>query len=185
MLSIEDCLISDDSYTYYRYTSTKNSRFVAGCYETYEMKFKIRVITPLLLSPHVTYAVNLVFKYSGIEHMKQQSFPVMYKLLGETKISLVNIADMREDGWLAAVLYHFTNEGDKSILDLEILFEDCGLSGYFYIEGIEFQPLGRVEHPVVVVEYEEILKGAVLGFNNLLTINNHKYAADMDHVWYI
>nr|GEW31097.1 protein kinase-like domain, phloem protein 2-like protein [Tanacetum cinerariifolium] len=122
------------------------------------MKFKIRVITPFFLSPDVTYRVNVVFKYSDIEQMKQQSFHVMYKLLGETEIWMVNVGDWREDGWLVAELYHFTNEGEKSILDLEIIFEDCGLSGYFYIEGIEFQP---VEQPVAVVEYKEILKHGV------------------------
>ncbi|GKE23244.1 hypothetical protein Tco_1434756 [Tanacetum coccineum] len=161
MLSIEDCLIrADPNRDSDEYSSEKNSRFVAGCYKAHMMKFRIRVITPLFLSRHVTYGVNLVFQYSKIEQIKQQSFPVMYKLLGETKISMVNPADTRENGWLVAVLYHFTNEGDKSIHDLEIMFEDCGLSGYFYIEGIEFQPLGRVEHPVVVVEYDEILKAA-------------------------
>ncbi|GKD50075.1 hypothetical protein Tco_1279051 [Tanacetum coccineum] len=159
MLSIEDYLIREDPNRDYsdEYSSHKNSRFVAGCYKAHMMKFKIRVITPLFMSPHVTYGVNLVFQYSKIKQMKQQSLPVMYKLLGETKISMVHVEDTREDGWLVAVLYHFTNDGVKSNLDPEIIFEDCGLSGYYYIEGIEFQPLGRVEHPV----YEEILKAAI------------------------
>ncbi|PWA41314.1 protein kinase domain, Nitrogen network kinase 1, Phloem protein 2-like protein [Artemisia annua] len=164
MLSIEECLVRDDPNRDYsdEYSSEKISRFVAGCYKAHKMEFKIRVITPLFLSPHVTYRVNLVFHYSKIKQMKQQSFPLMYKLLGGTKISMVNVADMRGDGRLVAQLYRFTNEGDKSILDLEIIFEDSGLSGYFYIEGINFQPLGRVEHPVVVAEYEEILKASVI-----------------------
>ncbi|GJY80314.1 kinase-like domain, phloem protein 2-like protein [Tanacetum coccineum] len=163
MLSIEDCLIRDDPKRDYsdEYSSQINSRFVAGCYKAHMMKFKIRVVTPLFLSPDVTYGVNLVFKYSEIEQMKPESFHVMYKLLGETEIWMVNIGDLREDGWLVAELYHFTNEGEKSILDLEIIFEDCGLSGYFYIEGIEFQPVRRVEQPVLVVEYKEILKHGV------------------------
>ncbi|GJU80709.1 hypothetical protein Tco_1283074 [Tanacetum coccineum] len=160
MLSIEDCLIRDDPKRDYsdEYSSQINSRFVAGCYKAHMMKFKIRVITPLFLSPDVTYGVNLVFKYSEIEQdeRQQEASSCMYKLLGETEIWMVNIGDLREDGWLVAELYHFTNEGEKSILDLEIIFEDCGLSGFLHRR--HRVPTREKEQPVLVVEYKEILK---------------------------
>nr|GFB39863.1 protein kinase-like domain, phloem protein 2-like protein [Tanacetum cinerariifolium] len=131
MLSIEDCLIHDDPKIDYsdEYSSGKNSRFVAGCYKAHMMKFKIRVITPFFLSPDVTYRVNVVFKYSEIEQMKQQSFHVMYKLLGETEIWMVNVGDWREDGWLVAELYRFTVPTREKVANM---FLNCQLTSLIY-----------------------------------------------------
>ncbi|GJV30466.1 kinase-like domain, phloem protein 2-like protein [Tanacetum coccineum] len=134
-------------------------RFTVGCYRTNDTSFKIRATTPILLSPNVKYGLNFVFQFEEREQIDQQYVPVRYTLQGEKKISFVYFADRRKDGWLVAELYQFTSDSDKSISDLEIIFECCQFSGFLYIEGIEFQPLERVEHPVV--EYEEILKVVV------------------------
>nr|GEV54600.1 protein kinase-like domain, phloem protein 2-like protein [Tanacetum cinerariifolium] len=93
--------------------------------------------------------------------MELPYFPIWYKLNGETQVSIVHLANKREDGWLVAELYQFTCNNDKSILDLEIIFEKSWFSGYFHVEGIEFHPLRRAEHALVAVGYEDIHKVAV------------------------
>ncbi|KAJ9566729.1 hypothetical protein OSB04_002695 [Centaurea solstitialis] len=52
----------------------------------------------------------------------------------------------REDGWLMAEMYQFTN--DKVDVDLEILLESLvnGESCSLLVEGIEFRPLDNVEY---------------------------------------
>ena len=107
------------------------------------MELKLRVTAPLFLSPDVTYGLNLVLHASEIEGMKQQYVGVRYKIHGETKISIMHFVDKKEGKQLVAKLYQF-NSTEESILDLEIFLEDCGLSGDFYIEGIEFRPLEKV-----------------------------------------
>ena len=107
------------------------------------MEFKLRVTAPLFLSPDVTYGLNLVLHASEIDGMKQQDVGVRYKIQGETKISILHFADKNECKQLVAELCQF-NSTEESILDLEIFLEDCGLSGEFYIEGIEFRPLEKV-----------------------------------------
>ena len=75
--------------------------------------------------------------------MKQKYVGVRYKIQGKTKISILHFADKNECKQLVAELYQF-NSTEESILDLEIFLEDCGLSGEFYIEGIEFRPFENV-----------------------------------------
>ncbi|GJU13445.1 kinase-like domain, phloem protein 2-like protein [Tanacetum coccineum] len=163
VLSIEDCLIRDEGNRKDsdRFSLEKDSRFAVGCYRAYSMDFKIRVRTPFILSPHVTYGINLIFQCINIEYMELPSFSIWYKLDGETRVSIVHLADQREDGLLVAELYKFTCDSDKSIPDLKIIFEKCWFSGYFHVEGIEFHPLRRVEHALVAVGYEDIHKVAV------------------------
>ncbi|XP_022001217.1 uncharacterized protein LOC110898703 isoform X1 [Helianthus annuus] len=70
-----------------------------------------------------------------------------YKLQGETESSISHLAYEREDGWWMCELYHFTC--DRRTVELQILFEDFLTSPYSYsikVEGIEFQPLEKVEH---------------------------------------
>ncbi|GJU09886.1 hypothetical protein Tco_1132282, partial [Tanacetum coccineum] len=141
------------------YLFVRNSRVAAAWYKTRLMKFKLHVSTPLFLSPNVRYGLNLLIYYSEIEKIKELNISIRYKIQGETKISMLQFEDKREGINLVAEFYQFTNYED-SILDLEILFEDCGLTGYFYIEGIEFQPLEKAESAVVVAN-EEIVRAAV------------------------
>ncbi|PWA91332.1 protein kinase-like domain, Phloem protein 2-like protein [Artemisia annua] len=157
MVSIEEYLSLDDPNRDYndRYSSNEKSRFAVGCYKTTLMEFKLRVTAPLFLSPDVIYGLSLVLHASEIEGMKQQYVGVRYKIHGETKISILYFADKKEGKQLVAELYQF-NSTEESILDLEIFLEDCGLSGEFYIEGIEFRPLEKV-----VIANQEIVRGVV------------------------
>ena len=107
------------------------------------MELKLRVTTPLFLSQDVIYGLSFVLHASEIEAMKQQYVGVRYKIQEETKISILHFADKNECKRLVVELYQF-NSTEESILDLEIFMEDCGLSGEFYIEGIEFRPLEKV-----------------------------------------
>ncbi|PWA46697.1 protein kinase-like domain, Phloem protein 2-like protein [Artemisia annua] len=161
MVSIEEYLSLDDPNSDYsdRYSSKEKSRFAVGCYKTRLMEFKLRVTAPLFLSLDVTYGLNLVLHASEIDGMKQQYVGVRYKIQGERKISILHFVDKKEGKQLVAELYQF-NSTEESILDLEILLEDFGLSGDFYIEGIEFLPLEKVEHQVVIAN-REIVRGLV------------------------
>ncbi|PWA95664.1 protein kinase-like domain, Phloem protein 2-like protein [Artemisia annua] len=141
MISIEDYLILDDPHRDTNWSKEK-SRFAVGCYKTRLMEFKLRVTAPLFLSPDVTYGLNLVLHASEIERMIQHYVGFRYKIQGETKISIMHFADKKEGTGLVAELYQF-NSTEERILDLEIFLEDSGLSGDFYIEGIEFRPLGE------------------------------------------
>nr|GFA82539.1 protein kinase-like domain, phloem protein 2-like protein [Tanacetum cinerariifolium] len=73
--------------------------------------------------------------------------------------SIVHLADEEEKQRFVTELYQFTSN-EESILDLEIFLEDCGLSGDFYIQGIEFRPLEKVERQVVIAN-QEIVRGVV------------------------
>ncbi|GKD44108.1 hypothetical protein Tco_1268753, partial [Tanacetum coccineum] len=137
LISIEECLIQDDPniLKYFSKYSCNNdnfllridSRFPVGYYKADKMNFKLRIRTPLFLSPDITYGLNLVFHYcdSEIEKMKQQ--------------------------YVGLCQFNSTKE---CISDFEILLESCGFSGDLYIEGIEFQPLKNVERPVAVANKE-------------------------------
>ncbi|PWA59527.1 mitogen-activated protein (MAP) kinase 10, Phloem protein 2-like protein [Artemisia annua] len=161
MVSIKEYLSLDDPNRHYNdgYSSKEKSRFAVGCYKKCLMKMKLRVTTPLFLSPDVTYGLNLVLHANEIEGMKQQCVGVCYKIQGETKISMMHFADKKEGKQLVVELYQFNNT-EESILDLEIFLEDCGLPGDFYIEGIEFRPLEKVERQVVIANLE-IVRGGV------------------------
>ncbi|GJZ34992.1 kinase-like domain, phloem protein 2-like protein [Tanacetum coccineum] len=137
MISIKDCLIpKEDFLSQDEFDS--NSRFPEGLYKTYKKEFKTHVKTQLL-SPSITYTVNLVV-YDSIY---DQSYVVLkYRLRGEKTTSIVYLADKRnEDGMYMAELYQFTNDG--SIVDIEIIFENCGTDIYG-VEGIMLQPLEKV-----------------------------------------
>jgi len=99
-----------------------------------------------LLSPQVTYTVNLVFKcnFMEVSSSKITQLALKYKLRKETKYTISCLVDGREDGWLMVELYQFTN--DKVDVDLEILFESSvnGESCSLLVEGIEFRPLDNV-----------------------------------------
>lgn len=142
LTSIKECLIQDgrgdDSD---RYSHEKNSTFEAGTYNTGGESFKTRVTTKLL-SPFIQYTMNLIFKCPNVVKQKsgkQQYISIVYELKeGEKKISIVHVADKREDEWLMARLLQFT-ASDQTTLDLEILFYSQQYN--LEIEGIEFQPV--------------------------------------------
>nr|GEY40379.1 protein kinase-like domain, phloem protein 2-like protein [Tanacetum cinerariifolium] len=146
------------------FSEIENSRFAVGCCKINDFKeLKLRVTKPLLLSPNVTYGLNLVVHCSEREKNKQPYVGVSYKIEGETKISILSYEDKREGNWLVAELYQYTSY-EYSTLDLEILFEDCGLAGDFYIEGIEFRPLEKAESALVETN-EEIVTAVWLSLN--------------------
>ena len=91
-----------------------------------------------LLSPSITYTVNLVF-YSSSSDVEQAFLDLKYRLRGEATTFVVYLAKRRQDDRLfMAELYQFTSDG--SIVDLEIIFENSG-TNIHKVEGILFQPL--------------------------------------------
>nr|XP_043628063.1 uncharacterized protein LOC122599568 [Erigeron canadensis] len=156
LISIAKCLIPTGDPDY---TRGWGSRFKVGCYTTSKAAFKTRAKTQFL-SPLVTYRVNLVFKFERRNHSyKHDYLRLKYTLNGEKKVSIVHIANKREDEWLKASLYQFTSH--ERTVDLEFNFDQHDHCGGLEIEGIEFQPLEKVElelHQVLELKYGEILK---------------------------
>ncbi|GJU84266.1 hypothetical protein Tco_1291812 [Tanacetum coccineum] len=130
MISMEDCLIPNEDFP-------SRYKFPAGLYQTNNKGFKTHVKTQLL-SPSITYTVNLFF-YG--ESDIQVYIDLKYRLRGEPTTSTVYLAKRRDDGpFYMAELYQFTSDG--RIVDLEIIFENSGtiIDG---VEGILFQPLEK------------------------------------------
>ncbi|KAM0012604.1 putative phloem protein [Helianthus debilis subsp. tardiflorus] len=144
MISAAECLIPIASiYHKDPYSSEYNSRFKMGSYLAYNRKFKTRVRTQFL-SPKTVYAVNLVFKFMKKNPTGEPPYVALeYKLAENTKSSMVQLADEREDGWLMAKLYELTS--DSRNVDLEIVFESSKqyYSSVLVVEGIEFRPLEK------------------------------------------
>ncbi|GJV49674.1 hypothetical protein Tco_1439886 [Tanacetum coccineum] len=142
MISMEDCLIPNEDSTP-RYESHCFSRFPSGFYQTNKNGFRTHVKTQLL-SPFITYTVNLFFYSSS--YSDQEYVDLKYRLRGETTTSTVYLANERDDELFhMAELYQFTSDG--GIVDLEIIFEACG-TNIDRVEGIMFQPLEIVEDQV-------------------------------------
>ncbi|GJV23344.1 kinase-like domain, phloem protein 2-like protein [Tanacetum coccineum] len=139
MISIEDCLIPNENSPS-RYWSYWWSRFPKGLYRTCYMGLYVKT---KLLSPLITYTVNLVFHVSS--YRGQSYVDLKYRLRGETTTSTVYLANPRkDDDFFSAELYQFTNDG--SIVDLEIIIENfANIDG---VECIMFQPLEIVEDQV-------------------------------------
>nr|GEZ10660.1 protein kinase-like domain, phloem protein 2-like protein [Tanacetum cinerariifolium] len=141
MISMKDCLIPNQDFTSHTYNHA--SRFPAGFYQPNNNKrFKTHVKTQLL-SPSITYTVNLVFKGSNDRY---GYVGLKYRLSGEPTTSTVYLGNRREESYMyMAELYQFTSDG--TTVDLEIDFDDHGttIDG---VEGILFQPLEIVEYQV-------------------------------------
>ncbi|GJV23348.1 kinase-like domain, phloem protein 2-like protein [Tanacetum coccineum] len=107
--------------------------FPKGLYRTCYMGLYVKT---KLLSPLITYTVNLVFHVSS--YRGQSYVDLKYRLRGETTTSTVYLANPRkDDDFFSAELYQFTNDG--SIVDLEIIIENfANIDG---VECIMFQPL--------------------------------------------
>ncbi|XP_076932196.1 uncharacterized protein LOC143597639 [Bidens hawaiensis] len=150
MISAAGCLIrAAQTSTSDGYVSHSSSRFPPNkCYITNYGTFKAHVRTQLL-TPLITYTVNLVFKHTKFAFTEPYYLGIRYRLEGETKPLVSCLAGVREDGWLMAELYQF--ESQERNVSLEISFE--GIMDYssrnLIIEGIEFQPVDKVEHEVL------------------------------------
>ncbi|CAI9304399.1 unnamed protein product [Lactuca saligna] len=135
MISAAECLIPilppSPSYS--------SSRIFPANYSAPSVwRFKMHV-KPRLLSPHVTYAVNLVFDI--IDHKSTDLLLFLnYKLAEEIYYSTSYLAYKREGGRLMTTLYQFTSV--KRSADLNITF-DCQ-QHELRVEGIEFHPIERV-----------------------------------------
>lgn len=126
-------------------------RFEVGCYSTHGNKFKIHVRSQFL-SPIITYVVNLVFKFScRKEAGKLDYLPLKYTLEGKTKVSVVYLAQKRDDESLIASLNRFTS--NTGIIDLEIRFEDHKYSNSLEIEGIELKPVEKVSSLILLYSF--------------------------------
>ncbi|KAI3505573.1 hypothetical protein L1887_27705 [Cichorium endivia] len=153
MISAAECFypITHEPLPYEFYAKEK-SRFAEYINTQICSDFKIRVRTQFL-SPHVTYAVNLVFCLYDSDSTNSR---LSYILAGETKSSDLYLADTRRDGWLTAELYQFTS--DNKNVDLEITFK-C--RNQLLVEGIEFQPVEMANQQIsverqVVLEDDEV-----------------------------
>ncbi|KAI3690155.1 hypothetical protein L2E82_48130 [Cichorium intybus] len=149
MISMAECLIPIDRLALPKipYYGQNKSRFAVEYCATFCSKFKTNVRTQFL-SPHITYKVNLVFSL-GDTKKDNEYLGFTYILTGETEPWVSYYAAIREDGWLIAELFHFTSESRN--VDLEIRFECLNAIA---VEGIEFQPLERLEDEVL--EDEEV-----------------------------
>ncbi|MFS7928111.1 putative protein kinase RLK-Pelle-LRR-VIII-1 family [Helianthus anomalus] len=169
IISIGECLGSDAKSNLF--SSSFNSRFAVGTYTLYPWDVKILHVRSQFLSPGITYTVNLVFKFDREEKRRCEDIFLKYRLKGERESSISYLAYEREDGWWACELYHFTT--DHRTVDLQILFEGYRNQDYLRVEGIEFQPLEKVDHidekkPLsdsdadweekLPVDYEDIMK---------------------------
>ncbi|KAJ0452449.1 putative protein kinase RLK-Pelle-CrRLK1L-1 family [Helianthus annuus] len=143
MITIAECLGSDVKSN--NFSTEHNSRFAMGNYrfESY-WRFKADVKTQFL-SPGITYAVYLVFKFYRQGKRRCETISLKYRLQGERESSVSYLAYEREDdGWWACELYHFTC--DHRIVDLQIMFEGFDNLSDILVQGIEFQPLEKVEN---------------------------------------
>ncbi|KAM0029779.1 putative protein kinase RLK-Pelle-CrRLK1L-1 family [Helianthus debilis subsp. tardiflorus] len=139
MISIAACLTSTSRESpHYIRSPIYTERFTAGCYEPSGAEFKTHVKTQFL-SPKITYTVNLVFKRMNSE---EQYIGLEYKLEGEKEKSYSFVSDKREGGWLTAELYQLST--DQGAVDLKIVFYTKHCKNLL-IEGIEFQPLEKVD----------------------------------------
>ncbi|KAJ0944856.1 putative protein kinase RLK-Pelle-CrRLK1L-1 family [Helianthus annuus] len=138
MISIAACLTSTSRESHYINLPIYTKRFTAGCYEPRGAEFKTHVKTQFL-SPKITYTVNLVFKRMNSE---EQYIGLEYKLEGEKEKSYSFVSDKREGGWLTAELYQLST--DQGAVDLKIVFYTKHCDNLL-IEGIEFQPLEKVD----------------------------------------
>ncbi|KAL4565078.1 hypothetical protein LXL04_029161 [Taraxacum kok-saghyz] len=136
LISAEECLIPTVSASsMYTYDSRKKSRFGADYDINFFKEFKIHVRTQFL-TPHITYAVNLVFDSNYISYTR--TLYIDYTLAGEREPWTSNVLDTREDGWFTTELYQFTS--DRRCVELDITFSCMDEIG---VEGIEFQPVER------------------------------------------
>uniref|UniRef100_A0A251SBJ9 Putative serine-threonine/tyrosine-protein kinase catalytic domain-containing protein n=1 Tax=Helianthus annuus TaxID=4232 RepID=A0A251SBJ9_HELAN len=143
MITIAECLGSDVKSN--NFSTEYNSRFAMGNYrfESY-WRFKADVKTQFL-SPGITYAVYLVFKFYRGGKRRCETISLKYRLQGERESSVSYLAYEREDdGWWACELYHFTC--DHRIVDLQIMFEGFDNLSDILVQGIEFQPLENAEN---------------------------------------
>ncbi|PWA90839.1 protein kinase-like domain, Phloem protein 2-like protein [Artemisia annua] len=137
MISMKHCLIPSENSTP-RYESNSCSRFPAGLYQTDNKGFKTHLKSQLL-SPSITYVVNLVCCGASGE---QVYVDLKYRLRGETTSTVYLANRIKYDNmYHMAELYQFTSDG--GIVDLEIDFDDHGTN--LRVEGILFQPLEKVE----------------------------------------
>nr|GEW18150.1 hypothetical protein [Tanacetum cinerariifolium] len=141
MISMAVCLPESEPAHF----SKSESRFTVGSYVPPRKKttFMTR-IKPEVLSPNITYIMNLVFKkkkpselYIGLE----------YEFKKKTYYSF--LSDKREDGWSTAELFQFTTNQGTTVDELEIRFNIKHFK-VIAIEGIEFRPLDEVKHGVLV-----------------------------------
>ncbi|GKE34795.1 hypothetical protein Tco_1454117, partial [Tanacetum coccineum] len=91
MISMKDCLIPNEDFPS-QYKSNRWSRFPGGLYLTNNKGFKTHVKTRLL-SPSITYTINLVF-YASSDY--QTYVDLKYRLRGETTTSTVYLANRRD-----------------------------------------------------------------------------------------
>ena len=113
-------------------------RFAKGSFIAYMGRFNTHARTRFL-SPGITYTVNLVFKFLDVEKnsIKPRLISLEYKLEGEAKSYISYLAYGREDGWMMAELFQFTNIMRPA--DLEIQFK--GTVDNSSLENVSWQKL--------------------------------------------
>ncbi|CAI9275004.1 unnamed protein product [Lactuca saligna] len=167
--------------------STSRFSEVAKIEGTNNLQIEVDIET-ILLSPGITYAAYLVFKFihrfSDVSHFDESSeitssqptfVGLQYKFKDADESSFSHFADWTENGWMMIELCQFVSYG--KVAKLELLLEGIPSYNIILLEGIQFLPVEMQaieEEPVVVVvdnsntnweqklptDYQHIIKSA-------------------------
>ncbi|KAI3692125.1 hypothetical protein L6452_31934 [Arctium lappa] len=140
MISAIKCISAD----LLLHDTIENSRFSNVLKGVMHNGFRVEVRTQFLL-PRITYAINLVFKHSGMDHGTH--IPFKFKFDVETGYSNSCISRVREDGWLMIELCQFTSHILEHDFKIEFLplFRISSSTIQYFFEGIEFRPVEYCE----------------------------------------
>ncbi|KAL4570271.1 hypothetical protein LXL04_025923 [Taraxacum kok-saghyz] len=137
------------------------SRFseVAMIERPHNLQIEVDIET-ILLSPGITYAAYLVFKYwygfRDVDELEMSTSiePVFvglqYRFKDANESSFAHLADWTDNGWMVLELCQFVSY--KKVAKLELFFEGIPVYNTILLEGIQFLPVEMdiEEEPVVV-----------------------------------
>lgn len=115
---------------------------------------QITARTEFLSTDHVTYTINLLYKYGNINDSKGLRVPLRYRLEGEENYWTSCVAE-RKNELLSTELCRFTSNQKEHCFTIKLLSEtryDYHTYRYnhkFILEGIEFLPVEHVSRPII------------------------------------
>lgn len=149
MISASEFLFQDSGIV--EWIPHPRSRFleVAKIERQQELNIEVDIET-ILLSPGITYAVYLVFKYwdgySDFSHVDESeisrepiSVGLQYKFKDADESSFSHLADWTDNGWMVVELCQFVSY--RKIAKLELFFEGIRCYNNILLEGIQFLPV--------------------------------------------
>lgn len=124
---------------------------VAKIEGTHNLQIEVDIET-ILLSPGITYAAYLVFKFfhrfNDVSHLNESSeitssqptfVGLQYKFKDADESSFSHFADWTENGWMMIELCQFVSYG--KVAKLELLLEGIPSYNIMLLEGIQFLPV--------------------------------------------